>query len=60
MQMAMGRIGAWNRRLTERALERLQAIPGLTIYGPLDAARRSALVAFNVAGRNPMGTWRGR
>ena len=30
------------------------AIPGLTIYGPRDAARRSSLVAFNVAGHDPM------
>jgi cysteine desulfurase/selenocysteine lyase len=51
---AMQRIGAWNRTLTARALERLAAVPGLTIYGPRDAARRSSLVAFNVAGRNPM------
>jgi cysteine desulfurase/selenocysteine lyase len=54
VQAAMQRIGAWNRTLTARALERLAALPGLTIYGPRDAARRSALVAFNVAGRNPI------
>jgi cysteine desulfurase/selenocysteine lyase len=59
VQVAMGRIGAWNRTLTARALERLAAIPGLTIYGPRDPARRSALVAFNVAGRNPMELARG-
>ena len=51
---AMNRVGAWNQRLTAHALERLGAIPGLTIYGPRDAARRSALVAFNVRGRDPM------
>jgi len=51
---AMQRIGAWNRRLTAHALERLATLPGLTIYGPRDAARRSSLVAFNVAGRSPM------
>ena len=54
VQAAMERIGAWNRTLTAHALERLAEVPGLTIYGPRDAARRSALVAFNVAGRNPM------
>ena len=51
---AMGRIAAWNRRLTARALDRLGAIPGITIYGPRDASRRTSLVAFNVAGKNPM------
>ncbi len=54
VEHAMGRIGAWNRRLTARALERLDAIAGITIYGPRDASRRSSLVAFNVAGRDPM------
>ncbi|MFN0164025.1 MAG: aminotransferase class V-fold PLP-dependent enzyme [Burkholderiales bacterium] len=54
VEVAMGRIGAWNRKLTAHALERLAAIPGLTIYGPRDAARRSSLVAFNVVGRNPL------
>jgi cysteine desulfurase/selenocysteine lyase len=54
VRAAMQRIAAWNRTLTERALERLSAIPGITIYGPRDAARRSALVAFNVAGHSPM------
>ncbi len=32
----------------------LQAINGLTVYGPLEAAERSPLVAFNVGGVNPM------
>lgn len=50
---AMNRIAAWNRRLTARALERLEAVPGLTVHGPGDAARRTSLVAFNVAGHDP-------
>jgi hypothetical protein len=33
---AMGRIAAWNRQLTARALDGLAAIPGITIYGPPD------------------------
>jgi len=51
---AMGRVAAWNRQLSARALERLGAIPGLTVYGPHDAARRSSLVAFNVLGHDPL------
>jgi cysteine desulfurase / selenocysteine lyase len=52
VDLAMGRIGAWNRRLTARAIERLHDIPGLTLYGPPYAERRSSLVAFNVAGHD--------
>ena len=29
-------------------------ISGLTIYGPRDPARRTSLVAFNLAGRDPV------
>jgi cysteine desulfurase/selenocysteine lyase len=54
IQAAMGRICAWNRQLTARALEGLGAIGGITIYGPRDAARRTSLVAFNLAGRDPV------
>jgi cysteine desulfurase/selenocysteine lyase len=32
----------------------LGAIGGITIYGPRDAARRTSLVAFNLAGRDPV------
>jgi cysteine desulfurase/selenocysteine lyase len=49
----MTAIGAHTRRLTERAMESLAAVPGLTIYGPAAPRARSPLVAFNVAGRSP-------
>ena len=58
IQDAMGRVAAWNRQLTARALDGLAAIPGITIYGPRDAARRTSLVAFNLAGRDPVGVAR--
>jgi cysteine desulfurase/selenocysteine lyase len=54
VELAMQRIGAWNGRLTAHALERLAGVPGLTIYGPRDAARRTSLVAFNVTGHDPL------
>jgi cysteine desulfurase / selenocysteine lyase len=54
VRAAMGRICAWDQQLTARALEGLGAIGGITIYGPRDAARRTALVAFNLAGRDPV------
>jgi len=49
----MATIGAHTRRLTARALHAMADIPGLTVYGPRDPARRTALVAFNIAGRSP-------
>jgi cysteine desulfurase / selenocysteine lyase len=54
VQEAMGKVAAWNRQLTARALDGLAAIPGITIYGPREAPRRTSLVAFNVAGRDPV------
>ena len=50
---AMDRVSQWNQRLTSRALDRLETIDGITIYGPRDPARRTSLVAFNLAGRDP-------
>ena len=50
----MNRICAWNRQLTSRALDGLGGIGGITIYGPRDPAQRTSLVAFNLAGRDPV------
>jgi cysteine desulfurase/selenocysteine lyase len=55
VRSAMSRVAAWNQMLTSRALDGLGAIDGITIYGPRDAARRTSLVAFNLAGRDPLG-----
>ena len=41
------------RELVGYALERLGAIPGLTLHGPPDAAQRGALVSFAVEGIHP-------
>jgi cysteine desulfurase / selenocysteine lyase len=54
VQAAMDRIFTWNKQLTSRALDGLGGIPALTIYGPGQAARRTSLVAFNLAGRDPV------
>ena len=51
---AMDRVSAWNRQLTSRALDGLGGIGGITIYGPRDPAQRTSLVAFNLAGRDPV------
>jgi cysteine desulfurase/selenocysteine lyase len=50
---AMRRVSSHGRRLVARALDRLERVPGLVLYGPRDPARRTALVAFNVAGWSP-------
>jgi len=55
VRAAMDRVAAWNRQLTARALDGLAAVPGITIYGPRDPARRTSLVAFNLAGQDPAG-----
>jgi cysteine desulfurase/selenocysteine lyase len=54
VQGAMRRVTAWHQMLTARALDGLAAIPGIRIYGPRDAARRTSLVAFNLPGRDPV------
>lgn len=54
VRAAMNRIGNWTRKLTERAITRLERIAGLTLYGPRVPARRTALTAFNVRGFDPM------
>jgi cysteine desulfurase/selenocysteine lyase len=50
----MHRVAAWNKELTARALDRAERIPGITVYGPRDPGRRTALVAFTIDGHDPM------
>ncbi|MGH7467151.1 MAG: aminotransferase class V-fold PLP-dependent enzyme [Longimicrobiales bacterium] len=54
IKQAMDRITEYTQQLTQRALELLLAVPGIQVYGPRDAKRRTPLVSFNLAGRNPM------
>jgi cysteine desulfurase / selenocysteine lyase len=53
VRAAMDRVHDWNQQLTKRALDGLGDIGGMTVYGPRDATRRTSLVAFNLAGRDP-------
>jgi len=39
--------------LTRRLIDGLTGIPGVTVYGGLDAARQTATVSFNIAGLLP-------
>ena len=54
IRRTMSVVGGHTRDLTSRALSSLIEMPGITVHGPTDAAERSPLVAFNVAGRNPL------
>jgi cysteine desulfurase/selenocysteine lyase len=54
VRSAMDAVGRHTRQVTEHALGRLQEIRGLTVYGPREAADRSPLVAFTIAGMDPM------
>jgi cysteine desulfurase / selenocysteine lyase len=54
VRATMDAVGRHTRQVTDHALRRLRDIPGLTLYGPEAAAERSPLVAFTVAGHNPM------
>ena len=42
---------AHEMELTNQLVEGLGSIPGVTVYGPLEAGRRTAVVSFGVAGR---------
>ena len=40
-------------RLTQRLIDGLREIPGLTVHGGLDPTRQTATVSFNIAGLKP-------
>jgi cysteine desulfurase / selenocysteine lyase len=54
VRQAMDRVTRYTQQLTQRALDTLRRVPGITLYGSTDARRRAPLVSFNLAGRNPM------
>ena len=47
-RIGMENIEAHEWELTRYALEKMQEIPGMTIFGPLDAAKRDAVISFLV------------
>ncbi len=46
-------IRAHELALTRRLIQGLQGIPGVTVYGPLDAELQTATVSFNIQGLAP-------
>ena len=51
--IGLDKIRDHERALTTYALDQLKAIPGLTIYGPQDAAQRGGVIAFTLNGVHP-------
>ncbi|MFS8899985.1 cysteine desulfurase [Synechococcus sp. H60.2] len=52
-QIGLERVHAHEQKLTARLLEGIQRLPGITVYGPKDPARRAGLVSFAVEGIHP-------
>jgi cysteine desulfurase / selenocysteine lyase len=51
--IGMDRVREHERELAGYAIERLTAVPGVTIHGPRDPAERGALVSFALDGVHP-------
>ncbi|HEX7297786.1 MAG TPA: SufS family cysteine desulfurase [Solirubrobacteraceae bacterium] len=51
--IGMEQVRAHERGLVAYALERLAAVPGITLHGPLDPGDRGALVSFSLEGIHP-------
>ena len=51
--LGMDNIRAYEKALVEYALEKLGAVPGVTIYGPKDADERAGVVTFNYGDIHP-------
>jgi cysteine desulfurase/selenocysteine lyase len=51
--LGMANVRAHEVELTQYALDRLQSLGEVTVYGPLDVARRGGVVTFAFAGLHP-------
>jgi cysteine desulfurase/selenocysteine lyase len=51
--VGMDRVQAHERELVGYALERLSAVPDVTVYGPLDPAEHGGAISFNVGDVHP-------
>jgi cysteine desulfurase / selenocysteine lyase len=51
--IGMEQVRDHERALVAYAIERLSAVPGITLHGPLDPAERGALVSFALQGIHP-------
>lgn len=55
-QYGVKQIAQHEKELMQQALPALQAIPGITIYGPLDPAKRHGIISFNLNDLHPHDT----
>jgi len=53
LQRGVDAIRAHEMALTQRLIDGLKDIPGVIVYGGLDANRQTATVSFNIAGMEP-------
>jgi cysteine desulfurase/selenocysteine lyase len=52
-EVGLDQIAEHEHKLAAYALEKMSAVEGLTIYGPLDAAKRAGLITFNLSDVHP-------
>ncbi len=53
LDVGVDRIREKEMRLTRLCLDGIAGIPGVVLYGPQDAGRRTAVVSFNIPGVSP-------
>lgn len=53
LEKGITKIRSHEKELTNKLLEGLKAIPGVILYGPLDANLQTATVSFNIKGLQP-------
>jgi len=52
-KIGMNNVHNWEMELTQYALEKMSALPGVTIIGPHDMSNRGAVLSFTVDGIHP-------
>jgi cysteine desulfurase/selenocysteine lyase len=52
-EVGLDQIAEHEHKLVAYALEKMSAVEGMTIYGPLDAAKRAGLITFNLSDVHP-------
>lgn len=51
--LGMENVHAYEQELVDYVLPKLQAIEGLTVYGPEDSGKHAGVIAFNIDGLHP-------
>lgn len=53
LKEGLSKVWQHKKMLTSLALEALQEVPGTQIYGPKEPEKQTAVISFNLAGRDP-------